>query len=111
VRSSRFKSVSAGRGTSCAAANIIAVRGCNGTHSDYDLAITVDRADLALFEDTQELRLHPERHLADFVEENGAMRSFEEEAAARHLGTCERAAYMPENRNFKDTVARLLNSM
>src|SRR6266571_8058379 len=39
----------------------IAVGGCDDPDIDLDLAITANRAYLALFEDAQELRLHPER--------------------------------------------------
>ena len=51
----------------------IAVGGAD--HPDVDpghLAVGADRLDLAGLEEAEQQGLHPQRHLADFVEEDGA---------------------------------------
>src|SRR5208283_1242595 len=59
----------------------VAVGGGDNAHIDRNLAGAADRAHGALLEDAKQFHLHGERHLADFVEEDGAAAGYFEQAA------------------------------
>ena len=50
----------------------IAVGGDDDAHIDLDGFVAADALDFAFFEDAEQLGLHGQRHVADFVEEEGA---------------------------------------
>jgi len=63
----------------------IAVRGGHDAHVDGTRLQPADPGDLLLLENAQELRLEPERHLADLVQEEGAgLRGLEQTGLRAH---------------------------
>ena len=50
------------------------VMGCDSnSHIDSDRTVSTDAFDFAFFQHAQEFGLHGERHIANFVQENGAV--------------------------------------
>ncbi len=70
---------------------------CDDAHVDEDRLACADAVDLAGLQDAQELDLHVVRHVADLVQEDGALvGQFELAGPAALLGACERTVHVPE---------------
>jgi hypothetical protein len=72
---------------------------------DADIFVAADAADLVVLQHAQQPHLHVERHLADFVEEQGAVVGGFEMADAPRDGAGEAALFMAEQLGF-DQFAR-----
>ncbi len=77
-----------------------------GDDADVDLAaaLRTHGPDVAVLEDAEQLRLHPEAHFADLVEEERAAVSDLEQAGARAVGAGERAADVAEERRLEQAL-------
>ncbi len=68
------------------------------------VAFVADALDFAGFEEAEQQRLHAQRHLADFVHEDGAAVGRFEQAALVAVGVGEAAARVPEELRFEERV-------
>ena len=91
-------------GTVASRAFEVAVRGGEDTHVGAEFGAATDAAELALFEDAQELGLHVDFHLADFVEEEGATFGQLEASGAALVGTGEGSALVTEQFTFDQGI-------
>ncbi len=75
----------------------VLVRGGNDAHVDAAVvAVRTDLLHVAGFEESEQETLHPQRHLADFVEKDRAVRSHFELAGLVSIGAGEAALHMAE---------------
>ena len=84
----------------------IAVGGGNDAHVDGDFAGAADRTHGALLQHAQQLHLHGQRHLADFVEEDRAAVGDFEQAALVLVGSGERALQIAEQFAFEQRLGK-----
>ena len=76
------------------------MRGHEHAHIYPDGLVSADAFDLAFFEHAQQLGLHGERHVADFIEENGALLGLLEFAQVAIGGAGERSFFVAEEFGF-----------
>src|SRR5208282_1159651 len=76
------------------------MRGDDDPHIHGDGALAADALDFTFFEHTQQLGLHGERHVADFVEENSPVLGLFEFAEMAAGGAGERSFFVAEQFGF-----------
>src|SRR5262249_16296155 len=71
---------------------------------DFDLA--AEPPHTRIFQNTQQLRLHRDRHVRDFVQEQGSLMGVLETAGAAAQGSCKSSALMAEELAFDEMFGK-----
>ena len=80
----------------------VAVGGGDESHVDFHTAVAADGFKLPLLKHSQELDLSFERHVADFIEEQGAFVCGLEATGFIGMGACESTADVAEEFTFEE---------
>ncbi len=84
----------------------IAVGGGDNPHIDGNLTGAADRANRALLQHTQQFHLHGQRHLTDFVQEDGAAACDFKQAALVLIGSGKSALQVSEEFAFQQSLGK-----